>query len=176
MALDDVSQMPVDENTVTRFVTDLVRGFNTHDPDLFTSVMTDDVVFEHSGAPTTLYGRGQVGGYYTTVWTAIPDLTLELADGPFFHPRAPRVSFAWAAAGTHTGPLDPPGLAPTGKDVEFDVREIIEFRGGLASHVRVSTDMAEFARQIGALPARGSVGERAGARMQRLQMKASRRR
>ncbi|MGC5257530.1 hypothetical protein ACPXCG_14345 [Gordonia sp. DT218] len=78
--------------------------------------------------------------------------------------------------GTHTGSLDPPGLAATGKDVEFDVREIIEFRDGLASHFRVVMDMTEFARQIGAFPARGSRGERAMARMPRFQMKVARRR
>ena len=97
-------------------------------------------------------------------------------DGPFFHPHAPRVSFNWFAAGTHTGPLDPPGLAPTGKRVEFDVREIAEIRNGLVSRIRLVVDMANVMRQLGMLPAPGTRAERAIALMQRLQMKLSRHR
>lgn len=100
---------------------------------------------------------------------------MELMDGPFFHLHAPRISFNWFAAGTHTGPLDPPGLAPTGKRVEFDVREILEIRDGLASRIRLVVDMADVVRQLGMLPAPGSSGDRAIAMLQRLQMKLSRR-
>ena len=77
--------------------------------------------------------------------------------------------------GTHTGLLDPPGLAPTGKRVEFDVREIAEIRDGLVSRVRLVVDMAAVMRQLGMLPAPGTRGERAFAMMQRLQIKLSRR-
>ena len=84
-------------------------------------------------------------------------------------------SFNWLAAGTHTGLLDPPGLAPTGKRVEIDVREIAEIRNGLASRIRLVVDMGDFMRQLGLFPAPGSHGERAIAMMQRLQMKLSRR-
>ena len=89
--------------------------------------------------------------------------------------RYSMVVFNWFAVGTHTGLLDPPGLAPTGKRVEFDVREIAEIRDGLVSRVRLVVDMAAVMRQLGMLPAPGTRGERAFAMMQRLQMKLSRR-
>ncbi|HEX5923406.1 MAG TPA: ester cyclase, partial [Baekduia sp.] len=97
-------------------------------------------------------------------------------DGPFLHPHAPRYSLAWRAVGTHTGPIDPPGFAPTGKRLEFPVWEISELRDGRASRVRIAIDMADVMRQLGLLAAPGSRAERAMATLQRLQMKVSRRR
>ena len=177
MTSDDTQAAPVDEVLVSNLIPRVVAAFNAHDADGFVAVMTEDVVFEHSAAPAPMHGRAEVSAFYTnTIWKAFPDLTLELMDGPFFHLHAPRISFNWLAAGTHTGPLDPPGLAPTGKRVEIDVREIAEIRNGLASRIRLVIDMSDFMRQLGVLPAPGGHGERAIAMMQRLQMKLSRRR
>ena len=176
MTTGDTEATPVDEVLVGNLIQRVVAAFNAHDADGFVAVMTEDVVFEHSVAPAPMHGRAEVSAFYANnVWKAFPDLTLELMDGPFFHPHAPRISFNWFAVGTHTGLLDPPGLAPTGKRVEFDVREIAEIRDGLVSRVRLVVDMAAVMRQLGMLPAPGTRGERAFAMMQRLQMKLSRR-
>jgi steroid delta-isomerase-like uncharacterized protein len=175
MTTGDTEATPVDEVLVDSLIQRLVAAFNAHDADGFVAVMTEDVVFEHSVAPAPMHGRAEVSAFYTnTVWKAFPDLTLELMDGPFFHPHAPRISFNWFAVGTHNGPLDPPGLAPTGKRVEFDAREIAEIRDGLVSRFRLVVDMAAVMRQLGMLPAPGTRGEQAIAMMQRLQMKLSR--
>ncbi|MGE5693902.1 MAG: ester cyclase [Candidatus Sericytochromatia bacterium] len=177
MTTGDTEAAPVDEVVVSNVIPRVLAAFNAHDADGFVAVMTEDVVFEHSAAPAPMHGRAEVSAFYTnTIWKAFPDLTLELMDGPFFHPHAPRISFNWLAVGTHTGPLDPPGLAATDKRVEMDVREIAEIRDGLASRIRLVVDMADVMRQIGVLPARGGHGERAIAMMQRLQMKLSRHR
>lgn len=161
---------PADEAVVHGLIERAVAGMNNHDADRFVSVMTEDVVFEHSASPTILHGHDEVKAFYRdSIWRGFPDLAIELAEGPFFHPRAPRVSLAWRATGTHTGLLDPPGLAPTGRRVEMDVREIIVLRDGLASHIRLVIDLADVLRQVGVLPAPGSRGERMMARMQRLQ-------
>ena len=128
MTSDDTQAAPVDEVIVSNLIPRVVAAFNAHDADGFVAVMTEDVVFEHSAAPAPMHGRAEVSAFYTnTIWKAFPDLTLELMDGPFFHPHAPRISFNWLAAGT----------APTGKRVEFDVREISEIRDGLVSRMRL---------------------------------------
>ena len=177
MTTGDTEATPVDEVLVDSLIQRLVRAFNAHDADGFVAVMTEDVVFEHSVAPAPMHGRVEVSAFYrNNMWKAFPDAKLELMDGPFFHPHAPRISFNWFAAGTQTGPLDPPGLAPTGKRVEFDVREIAEIRNGLMSRIRLVVDMADVMRQLGMLPAPGSRGERAFAMFQRLQMKLAGRR
>lgn len=166
---------PVDEAVVDSLVRRVVPAFNAHDAEVFVSVMTEDIVFEHSAAPETMHGHDEVRAFYTdNIWKAFPDATIELLDGPFFHLHAPRISFNWLATGTHTGPLDPPGIAPTGKRVQFDVREIATVRDGLISRIRLVTDMADVMRQLGLLPAPGSRAERAMAVMQRLRMRLSR--
>lgn len=177
MTTGETRAAPVDEALVSDVIARVLAAFNAHDADGFVAVMSEDVVFEHSAAPATMHGRAEVKAFYNnTLWKAFPDLTLELADGPFFHPHAPRVSLRWRAVGTHTGPLDPPGLAPTAKRVEFDVREIADIRDGLASHIRLVIDMADAMRQLGVLPPRGSRAEQGMAMLQRLRTKLPRRR
>lgn len=168
----EIRSAPLDEVLVSETAARAAAAFNAHDADGFVAVMAEDIVFEHSLAPATMHGRAEVRAFYiNSVWKAFPDLTLELTDGPFFHPSAPRFSFRWLAAGTHTGPLDPPGLVATGKRVEIDVREIAEARDGLVSQIHLVLDAADVMRQLGVLPARGSRGERALATLQRLRMK-----
>lgn len=152
-----------------------MAAFNAHDADGFVALMTEDVSIENSVAPAPMSGRAEAKAFYINLWKSFPDLTLDLMDGPFLHPHAPRISLNWLGAGSQTGRLDPPGLAPTGKRVEFDVREILEIRDGLVSRIRIVVDMADVMRQLGLLPAPGSRGERAIAMMQRLQVKLSRR-
>lgn len=173
----DIKETRADEVLVTDLIHRVVSAFNSHDADRFVAVMTEDVAIEHSAAPAPLRGRAAVSAFYDkTVWTAFPDMTLELVDGPFFHMHAPRVSFNWLASGTHTGPFEPPGLAPTGRHVKSDVREIVEIRNGLFHRLRIVVDMNDLMRQLGLLPEPGSRGEQAIAALQRLHTKSVRRR
>ena len=175
MTSDNSEAVRVDKVLVSNLIARALAAFNAHDADGFVGVMAEDIVFEHSAAPAPMHGRAEVGAFYEgTIWRAFPDLTLELVDGPFFHPHAPRVSMNWLAVGTHAGLLDPPGLAPTGKRAEMDVREIAEIRNGMLSLIRLKVDMLDVMRQLGVFPAPGSRGERAMAMAQRLQMRLSR--
>ncbi len=118
MTAGATEQTPVDEGLVDTLMQRVVEAFNAHDAGGLVAAMTEDVVLEHSAAPAPLHGRTEIGAFYAnTIWKAFPDLTLELMDGPFFHAHAPRVSFNWLAVGTHTGPFDPPGLAPTNPEL-----------------------------------------------------------
>jgi uncharacterized protein (TIGR02246 family) len=168
---------PVSETQIEELIASGSAGFNAHDPDRFLGVMADDAVIDHSAWPTPLRGRDAIRRFYVEfVWKAFPDMRLEREDGPFFHPRAPRVAIAWRVTGTHLGPLDPPGFAPTGRAVELPLREIAELRDGLIHRLNVQLDVAEMLRQLGILPAAHGQGERALAALQRLQAKATRRR
>lgn len=152
-------------------------ALNAHDADRFVALMTEDVVLDHSAWSTPIQGRAHVRSFYTDfLFRAFPDLRLEPEDGPFLHPHAPRLAMAWRAVATHTGPLDPPGFAPTGKRMEVSVREIAEFRDGRVSRLQLVVDNAAIMRQLGVLPPQGSRAERGLAALQRLRMKLSRRR
>jgi hypothetical protein len=75
-----------------------------------------------------------------------------------------------------TGPLDPPGFAPTGTRIQFEGDDHWEFRGDLVCRCRVLYDANDIAVQLGATPAPGSRGERLGVALQRLQARSARRR
>jgi hypothetical protein len=90
---------------------------------------------------------------------------------PYLVPGEPKAAFYWKGSGTHTGPLDPPGFAPTGKRLEFEGVDLHEYRDGRVSRLRIVFDMMEVGRQLGTLPKAGSPVEKAGAAAQRLGVK-----
>ena len=176
MTAGETEPPAVDESFVQDMLARGREAFNAHDAERLVALMTEDVVIDHSAWPTTMRGRAPVRSFYNDyLWKAFPDLRLEPEDGPFLHPHAPRVAMAWRAFGTHTGPIQPPGFAPTGKRMEVSVREIAEFRDGPISRLQIVVDMAAVLRQLGVLPAPGSRAERGIAALQRLQIRMSRR-
>jgi hypothetical protein len=96
----------------------------------------------------------------------------EWADGPIIVPGEPKAAFYWKGGGTHSGPLDPPGFAATGKRVEFEGADFHEYREGRVCRLRISFDMMDVGRQLGTVPKAGSRVEQAGAAAQRLGIKA----
>lgn len=167
--------IPLDEAFACEFLDRLRALFNAHDLDGLTSLMAEDVIFEHPLAGI-MHGRAEIRAFYASFWNTFPDLAVELADGPFFHPHAPRITMDWLGTGTHTGPLDPPGLPPTGRRIQGHVWEMFEVRDGLMCLTSQVFDTAGLMRQLGVLPAQGSRAERGMVALQRLRMKLSRRR
>ena len=121
--------------------------------------MTDDVVYDDSSWPKQMHGHADVREFLESIWRAAPDLTFELVDGPMVDPAAPRTSHHWHATATDTGTWDPPGLAPTGRPMNFDGAAFYELRDGKTSRIRVIYDVASILRQMGVLPSTGSIGE-----------------
>lgn len=74
-----------------------------------------------------------------------------------------------------TGPLYPPGFAPTNGRVKMAGIDVCEFRDHLACHVGCFSETAPVARQIGAMPLPGSGSERFGVLLQRLAARKLRR-
>jgi steroid delta-isomerase-like uncharacterized protein len=164
----------LDEAVASEFVKRLGAIFNAHDLDAFSSLMAEDVVFDHPLAGT-MHGRGEIRAFYTRFWSAFPDLAVDLADGPFLHPHAAR---PFRRLARHRHPhrtLDPPGLPATGRHIQGHVWETLEIRDGHLHRIGQAFDTAGFMRQLGVLPAQGSRAERAMAAMQRLRVKLSRR-
>jgi hypothetical protein len=107
--------------------------------------------------------------------TVLPTRTFEMVEGPFLHQGEPVATFYWRGTGTFTGPLDPPGFAPTGARIEFDGFDLQEYRDGRVCRLRIVTDMLDVSRQLGLMPPEGSRIEKAGAAAQRLGMRVRRR-
>jgi steroid delta-isomerase-like uncharacterized protein len=95
--------------------------------------------------------------------TAFPDVKLTVDD---VIAADSKVVQRWHAEGTHRGELA--GLAPTGARVTVTGISIDEWRDGKVVETWTQWDNLGLARQVGAAPPEGSVGEKLGAGVQRL--------
>jgi steroid delta-isomerase-like uncharacterized protein len=143
-------------------------AWNSHQADRVLELMTEDIVYDDSAWPRTMRGHGDVRGFLEHTWRAFPDLRFELLAGPYLVDDAPKAAFWWRGRATHTGPIDPPGLAPTGKSVDFEGVDFQEYRDGRVCRLSIIFDMMGIARQLGTLPRAGSTGEKVAAALQRL--------
>ena len=166
------SQGGIDGAFVRDFTPRWEAAWKSHQPERLFELMTEDIVYDDSAWPTTMRGQADVRVFLESVWRAFPDLEFEMTDGPFLHPTAAKAAFHWRGTGTQTGPLDPPGFAPTGKRIEFEGVDLHEYREGKVSRLNIVFDMMDVARQLGTLPRAGSRAEKAVATAQRLAVQA----
>lgn len=138
--------------------------------------VTEDIHWVDPALPAPAVGRPAVRAFMELSWRALPDVRFEEIEEPMLDPEAPRVAVQWRMTGTHLGPLEPPGFAPTGKRIEVVGMDLWIFREGLIADYRAFYDVTAIARQIGAVPEPGSRGERLVVALQRLQARALRRR
>ncbi|MEU9078748.1 ester cyclase [Kitasatospora sp. NPDC048538] len=102
-------------------------------------------------------GRVAVRGFFEELRAALPDLSFS-AEAITGDER--RAAVKWRIRGTFDGePFQ--GFEPNGRG--FDIRGIdfLEIDGGRIRHDRIAFDGAQWARQLGLLPRRGSMAERA---------------
>jgi steroid delta-isomerase-like uncharacterized protein len=163
------SEQTVSEEFLAEFLPRWEGAWNSHRPEALFELMTEDIVYDDTAWPRTMRGHGDVRDFLEHTWRAFPDLRFEMTDGPYLAPDRPAAAFYWRGLGTHTGPIDPPGLPPTGKRMDFHGADFHEYRDGKVARLRILFDMADCMRQLGALPAHGSRGEKAMAALARLQ-------
>jgi predicted ester cyclase len=145
----------------------LHAAVNEHDAAAIAALCTEDVLWHDPAAPGPLSGRDAVKRFHDEVmFRALPDVRIELIEGPFVSADGTGIAVRTRISGTLTGSFSPPGFAPTNGAVEFETAEFSRFRGGrLASHV-VLLDRLALAAQVGALPPPGSLGDRLSLRYQ----------
>ena len=162
-----VSEVPISIDWVREFTLRWLEAWNSHEQDRLLALMTEDIEYRDDSWHKPMHGHADVREFLEATWRAIPDMTFEVLAGPYVIPGEPRAAFHWRGWGTHTGPLDPPGLAATGRSWELDGVDFHEYRDGRVSKLRVAFDMMSISRQLGLLPEAGSRGERALAMAQR---------
>jgi steroid delta-isomerase-like uncharacterized protein len=162
----------LDQAWVEDFAKRWEAAWNSHEHAKVLELMTEDIEYDDSAWPTTMHGHSDVRTFLDYVWRAFPDLRFETVEGPYVVRGHPKAAFYWRGAGTHSGPLDPPGFAPTGKHIEIEGGDFHEYREGRVSRLRIVLDMMDVSRQLGLLPKAGSPVEKAAAAAQRLAMKA----
>ena len=125
----------------------------------FIPLCTPDIHYEDPLCGEPLEGAAAVGDHAARLWAAFPDARIErtgerLTDGRF-------VAAPCKLLGTHRGELE--GLAPTGRFVVMHLVSYCELDPDRKRlwHVRAFFDAYDAAVQLGVLPARGTLGERA---------------
>lgn len=73
----------------------------------------------------------------------------------------------WHFTGTMTGPIDPPGYAPTGRKVSVSGVCLFEFQDGLVAHHTIVYDSMGILQQVGIMPAVDSAQAKLIAGLQR---------
>jgi len=157
----------VDAPFARQFLERLHGAANAHDARAVAALCCTDVVWKDPAAPHTLHGRDAVQRFHSDImFPALPDTRIELIDGPYLALDGTGVAARLRISGTMTGPLTPPGFAPTGGRLSFETAEFSHFEGGLLSRHTVVLNMLDLARQIGAVPRSGTLGDRVGVWMQ----------
>jgi steroid delta-isomerase-like uncharacterized protein len=134
-------------------------AWSGRDAGAFAAVCAPDVHYEDPVCDHPLQGPDEVGAHATRLWAGFPDVRLErtgqrLSDGRFA--VAP-----CKLLGTHLHELD--GIPPAGRFVVVHVVFYCELdrTGQQLSRVRAFFDAYDAAVQVGLLPRRGTLGERA---------------
>jgi steroid delta-isomerase-like uncharacterized protein len=104
-----------------------------------------------------LRGRDEIARYFRDLFAATPDAELTVTRLVAGEREA---AVEWRLRGTHSGaPFE--GIEPTGKQVEFRGLDLFEVEDGQIVSNTGYFDGADYARQIGMLPAQESGAERA---------------
>jgi steroid delta-isomerase-like uncharacterized protein len=127
------------------------------DSGAFAPLCTADVHYEDPLTAEPLEGAAELGRHAARLWVAFPDARMErtgarLSDGRFL--AAPCKLLA-----THREPLE--GLPATNRFVVVHCVFYCELRDERLMRVRAFFDLYDAAVQLGVLPGRGTLGERA---------------
>ena len=164
----------LDERFAREFAERYGEVWSSHDADLIEPLVTDDIVWLDPALPEPARGVEEVKEFMRTSWAAFPDLSF--TPGPMWlDPHEDSMTWAWRMEGTNSGPLEPPGFAPTGRRIDVDGIDVWDFADGRIERYRAYYDMALVARQLGVMPSPGSRGERVGVMLQRAQARFARR-
>lgn len=151
-------------------------AWNAHDVAAVQDLVAADGVLEEPDAPEGGHrGPEAVGAWMSTWFKACPDMHLDehqrwvSADGS-------TVVTWFTVRATLSGRLDPPGFAPTNTAIEVAGMDRTEIRDGLIARHQIFYDTTTVARQIGAAPLPGTIGERIAVRLQRSTARRLRRR
>jgi steroid delta-isomerase-like uncharacterized protein len=144
-------------------VDELVDGFEAawsgRDPDAFATVCSPDLHYEDPLCPEPVEGPAALGEHAQSLWALFPDARVERT-GPRMV-ATDHVAAPCKVLGHHRGDLE--GLPATGRFVVVQAVVVcrLEPGTGLLWRVRAFLDAYEAAVQIGVLPGRGTLSEKA---------------
>jgi steroid delta-isomerase-like uncharacterized protein len=132
-------------------------AWSSKDPGAFAPLCTPDIHYEDPLCAEPLEGAAELGRHAARMWAAFPDARMErtgerLSNGQYL--AAPCKLLA-----THKEPLE--GLPPTNRFLVVHCIFYCELADDRLMRVRAFFDLYDAAVQLGILPGRGSLGEKA---------------
>lgn len=132
-------------------------AWSGRDPSAFAPLCGTDFQYEDPLTAEPLLGAEELAAHAERLWSGFPDVRLEragerLTDGRF-------VAAPCKLAGTHRGPLA--GLPPSDRFLVVHCVVYSELHAGRLQRVRAFFDLYDAAVQLGVLPTRGTLGEKA---------------
>jgi steroid delta-isomerase-like uncharacterized protein len=152
-----------------------MAAWNDCDTDAMARLITEDIVWADPALPEPARGIPAVQEFMRTSFRAFPDLRFGEPDPRVLAVSGDTVLWTWYMQGTHSGAIDPPGFAPTGRTMRVEGVDQWTMRDGRIARYRAFYDMNDVARQLGIVPASGSRAERGMVALQRLQARLARR-
>jgi steroid delta-isomerase-like uncharacterized protein len=143
--------------TVDELIDGWQEAWSGKDPGAFAEVCAAGIQYEDPLTPSPISGLDALGEFAARLWAGFPDARLEqtgarLADDQF-------VAAPCKLLGTNREPLE--GLPATNRFVVVHCIFYCEFQHELLLRVRGFYDVYDAATQLGVLPARGTLGNKA---------------
>jgi predicted ester cyclase len=116
------------------------------------------------GSTDYLYGLADLKvpqdlkAFFGSMFRAVPDFEMVVEDIVAYGNKA---AVYWKATGTFNGTEKFQGITPTGASIEMEGLDLLTIEDGKVVENRAFTDSSELARQMGAMPPQGSLGEKA---------------
>jgi len=113
---------------------------------------------DHFYGMATLKVPADLKAWFGNLFRAFPDFAMEVEDMVAYGDKA---AVRWRATATFTGEGKFEGLTATGARVTLEGLDLLTIEDGLIVENRAYTNATELARQLGAMPPAGSIGEKA---------------
>jgi steroid delta-isomerase-like uncharacterized protein len=143
-------------------------AFGRHDVETIRRLLTDDIVEELSGT-SPIAGIENECAFLTGLFAAFPDMQVDvtrlMAVGEL-------VAVEWTRQGTFAGDFQ--GLPANGAQIDSPAAGFFEIEGSLIKRITVYADMNKFGRDLGLVPAEGSMAERLALAMFRVRVRVQR--
>ena len=132
-------------------------AWSGRDSTAFASLCTPDIHYEDPLCAEPIEGPAELGRHAARLWSAFPDARMERTGERLANHRF--VAAPCKLLATHRAPLE--GLPPTNRFVVVHYVFYCELDDDRLRRVRAFFDLYEAAVQLGVLPARGTMGEKA---------------
>jgi steroid delta-isomerase-like uncharacterized protein len=145
---------PLTIESLDEFAHRWLTAWNDRDGNAVAALCTEDVEFADPGLGT-VHGRAAVADWVHGCARAFPDYHFEEPEPAYLSRDGGKAIVVWRMAGTNTGPIDPPGIPPTGRSFVLDGVDHWWFRDGLVARYRADYDSYGFFVQLGLVPGPG---------------------